>query len=74
MGAPRKHLPDHGLYNPANDPRVIKVRALYAEIINEMQIIREREMASHRFQLASQALSAARQAEAAAVAAIAWKD
>lgn len=60
-------------FNPSNDLKVQKVKELYADIIDELNEIREESTDPEVKRLASTAITAAQGAQMWAVKAITWK-
>ena len=62
-------------FNPSADPRVDKIKRLYAEIIDECAALRTEEVkGGERVRLASIAITEAQGAQMWAVKAATWKD
>lgn len=60
-------------FNPSADPRVDRIKSLYAQIIDEMAVVRN-TVGGEASRLASVAITEAQTAQMWAVKALTWKD
>jgi hypothetical protein len=61
-------------FNPSGDDAVTKIKQSYADIIDQLNEVRESEGKSEKARLASAAITEAQGAQMWAVKALTWKD
>jgi len=61
-------------FNPSGDDAVTKIKQSYADIIDQLNEVRESEGRSEKARLASAAITEAQGAQMWAVKALTWKD